>query len=281
MLKFEKFLLYCLPKKIAHKLMYRRKYHKKLDLDNPTTIDEKIHWLIINEFGSKETLLTDKVKVREYIKDKGLEEILIDCYGTYDNASEIDFESLPDKYVIKPNNCSGVIVVCLDKKNLNKSKVKKTLNKALRQNYAIMHLEYHYKNIIPKLICEKYIGKEDGTLPVDYKFLCFNGEPKCIMYCSERESQVKYDYYDLNWNYLNYSKDEYKCNKEVPKPNKLKEMIEIARKLSNEFKIVRVDLYEVEDKIYFGELTFTPVGGSFYFNNQDSLLQLGNYLKLN
>ena len=278
--KLERIILYHFPKKTAHKIMYKIKYHKKLDLENPTTIDEKMHFMIVNEFGEKEAQLTDKVQMRKYVIEKGLKDILIPEYGIYDDVKEIDYNNLPNKFVLKPNNSSGKIIICLDKNKLNKKDTNKKMKKWLKENWAIMHLEYQYKDIEPKIICEKYIGEEDGTLPIDYKFLCFNGLPKCIMVCSEREKKVKYDYYDLNWNYLDYSKEEYKSNKRYKKPEKLNEMIEISRKLSEGIKMVRVDLYDINGKIYFGELTVSPVAGSFYFNNDKSKIELGKYLDI-
>lgn len=278
--KLERIILYHLPKKTSHKIMYQIKYHKKLDLENPTTIDEKMHFMIVNEFGKKEAQLTDKVQMRKYVAEKGLKDILIPQYGIYDDVKEIDYNELPDKFVLKPNNSSGKIIICLDKNKLNKKDTNKKMKKWLKDNWAIMHLEYQYKYIDPKIICEKYIGEADGTLPIDYKFLCFNGLPKCIMVCSEREKKVKYDYYDLNWNYLDYSKEEYKSNKKYKKPEKLNEMIEISKKLSEGIKMVRVDLYDINGKIYFGELTVSPVAGSFYFNTDKSKIELGKYLNI-
>lgn len=280
MFKIERIILYHLPHKIAHKIMYRRKYHKNLNLKNPTTIDDKLHWLMLNEFGEKETKLTDKILVKEYVRSKGLGNLIIKTYGCFNRINEINYDKLPQKFVLKPNNSSGKILVCLDKDKFNKKKANREMNKWLHENWAIMHLEYHYKNIHPKIICEDYIGDDNGILPVDYKFLCFNGVPKCIMFCSERENKIKYDYYDLNWNYLEYSKEEYRSNKKNPKPKRLKDMIEISKILSEGFKMVRVDLYEVKGKIYFGELTFSPVAGSFYFNSNKSKKELGDYLKL-
>lgn len=273
-------ILYCLPHKIAHKIMYKIKYNKRLNLENPKTIDDKLHWMMLNEFGNKEANLTDKILVKEYVKNKGLEKIIIKTYDYFEDVRSIDYKELPQTFVLKPNNASGQVIVCIDKNTFDTKKANNKMKKWLKQNWAIMHLEYHYKNIKPKIICEEYIGSNDGELPVDYKFLCFNGEPKCIMLCSCREKEVKYDYYDLNWNYLEYSKEEYKSHKIHPKPKKLKEMIEISKILSEGFKMVRVDLYEVNEKVYFGELTFSPVAGSFYFNNEQSKEELGNYLKL-
>ena len=280
MYKIERIILYHLPHKMAHRIMYRRKYHQKLNLEKPETIDDKLHWLMINEFGKNESNLTDKILVKEYVKNKGLEDIIIRTYGNFDNVDEIDYDKLPQRFILKPNNSSGKFLVCLNKDKFNKNEANKEMNKWLHENWAIMHLEYHYKDIRPRILCEEYIGGEDGTLPVDYKFLCFNGEPKCIMFCSEREKKIRYDYYDLNWNYLEYSKKEYRSNKENPRPKRLDAMIEISKTLSRDFKFVRVDLYESNDKIYFGELTFSPVAGSFYFNNEKSKKELGNYLKL-
>lgn len=276
----EKEILWLLPKKMSHKILYKKFTGKKLDLKNPQDFNQKMHYLMIYEYGKKETQLADKYLVRDYVAEKGYSNILTKIYKTYKNADEINLNELPEKFVLKTNNGSGKVFVCIDKNKFNLDEVKKKLKKNLKENFAKECLEYHYADINPIVICEQYLGEEDGTLPKDYKIYCFNGKPECILVCSEREKKLKLDYYDLNWNYLNYSKEEYKSKKEIPKPNKLKEMIKIAEDLSEGHRYVRVDLYEIDGKIYFGEMTFTPAAGLIKYNTEEALKYLGDLIQI-
>lgn len=273
-------ILYNMPKNLAHKIYYKHKMHKKLNLDNPTDFNEKIQWLIVNKYNKKYGDLTDKYIVRNYITEKGFKDILPKLYGIYNNADEIDLEKLPNKFVLKPNNGCGKVFVCKDKEKFNINNAKLVLNKGLHENFALKNLEYHYSYINPKIICEELL--EDGKLelPLDYKFYCYKGKVECILLCSNREKELKLDYYDTDWNYLNYAKKEFKSNEEHKKPKNLKQMIEIASKLSEEFEFVRVDLYNIDGKIYFGELTFSPACGLQYANTDEALNYLGSLIKI-
>ena len=143
-----------------------------------------------------------------------------------------------------------------------------------------MNFEYHYKYIKPCIICEEYLKDKNYYMPIDYKIYCFNGKADCILVCTEREKNLRLDYYDLNWNYLNYSKKEYRNNTKLEKPKNLQEMIKIAEKLAGDNIFVRVDLYNINGKIYFGELTFTPCAGTVYYNTQEALNYFGEKLKV-
>lgn len=271
--------LWNLPKKTAHKIIYRRAMKKKLDLDNPKDYNEKIQYLMLN-YGERETNCTDKYKVREYIKEKGLEDILPKLYGVYKDANEIKWDELPEQFVLKTNHGCACTIICKNKSELDKKQTIDKLNKSLKQNYAKLTLEYHYSNIEPRIICEEYLHEsEQRLLPLDYKILCFSGKPECVLVCSDRESKVKRKYYDINWNKLNYLKETSK--NEFEKPKNWNEMLEIAKILSKDFPFVRVDLYNINGKIYFGELTFSPDAGINQSLKKEALDYFGSLINLN
>lgn len=269
-----------LPKKIAHEIIYYNTFKKKLNLKNPQTFNEKIQWLIVNRYGKEEGRLADKYLVREYVKIKYNESILPKIYGIYENVNQIDLKNIPDKFVLKTNHGSGNVFICDNKHNFDFENCKKILNKLLKKDFSKKTLEYHYHYIQPKIICEEYIEQKNKKNPDDYKIYCFNGKPECILVCSEREKKLKLDYYDLKWNYLDYSAETYKSHKIQKSPKNLNKMIEIAEKLSQGFKFVRVDLYNVDGKIYFGELTFTPAAGLVNYNTEKAQLYLGSLINL-
>lgn len=273
-------ILWYLPPKFAHKILYKHRLGKSLNLKEPIDFNEKIQWLILNRYDKYYADLADKFKVRNFIEEKGYGQILPKLYGVYDDFSKIDFNKLPDKFVLKPNNGCGGIFIFDGKDNVNLESCKKTLNSALKENFAINNLEYHYSFIEPKIICEEYLDDKKNKLPLDYKFYCYNGKVECILMCSNRDKQLKLDYYDLDWNYLDYAKEEYRSNKKYDKPDCLKEMIDIASDLSKGFEFVRVDLYSLNGKIYFGELTFTPAAGLVQYNTPEALNYLGSLIKL-
>jgi len=273
-------VLWLLPKTIAHKLLYYKRVHKKLNLKNPKDFNEKLQYLILYKHGEKEKECSDKYLVRENLKELGYEDLLPKLYGAYKTFDEINISELPEKFVLKTNNGSGTAFICLDKNNFDFNKCKKMLNKNLKRNFAKESLEYHYMNIKPLIICEEYIDDGNGKNPLDYKIHCFNGNPECILVCSERANGLKRDYYDLNWEYLNYTKEEYRNINSHKKPLNLEEMIKIARELSKGFPFVRVDLYNVNGKIYFGELTFTPNAGINKNLKQEALDYFGNLIEI-
>ncbi len=273
-------LLYILPKSLAHKIMYYTIKGKRLDLKNPKDINEKIHYMMVYRYGKKYGMLTDKCKVRNFVKDKGYEKLLPKLYGVYNNVNEIDIEKLPEKFVLKTNHGSGEVFICTNKKIFNFENCKKLLKKSLKKNYAYNYLEYHYKYIQPKIICEEFLSDQENRQPYDYKFFCFNGKADCILVCSDREQKNYRDFFDLNWNYLNYAKEEKRNPNKISKPKNLDKMIEYAEKLSNEFEFVRVDLYNINGKIYFGEMTFTPAAGYMDCCYDEVLQYLGSKMKI-
>lgn len=256
---------------------------KRLDLNNPLTFNEKIQWLKLYWQRKCVSESADKYKVREFIIKKGLGDILLPIYEVSDNPNNIDWCNLPESYVAKTTNSCGTNIIVRNINDVNINENTKKLEKWIKEDYGREHLEFQYSKIKPKIIVEKFI-ESDNFLPQDYKFFCFNGIPRFILYIDERNLETgnkRKGFYDLEWNYLDYI-DEVKSTiiKDAKSPERLEEMIEIAKILSNDFPFVRVDLYNEQGKIIFGELTFTPMGGMANYFKDGIDLKIGNYLKL-
>ena len=251
------------------KLNYRRKFNKKLNLKNPKTFSEKIQWIKLNETNPLMTICSDKVLVRDYVKNIIGEDYLIPVLGVYDSVDEIDFDNLPDEFVIQCNHDSSSTNIITDKSQITDD-LKKFYKERLKENYYNYTRERHYKNIIPKIVVSELLKDEETHEEIkDYKLFCFDGKVKYIQVDSTRFSNHQRTVFDVNWNKVN-SKWRYEyCNPEPSKPEQLSEMIEIAEKLSKDFYLVRVDLYNINKKIYFGELTFTPVSGFEKFEKEE------------
>ena len=234
---------------------------KPLNLDNPLTFNEKIQWLKLYDSTPIKTFLADKYKVRNYIKKVIGEEYLIPIYGVYDNSEDINFDKLPNKFVIKYNHGSGFNIIVKNKTKLNLENIKKRLNIWKKLKFGNNSVELHYRDIIPKIIIEKYMDDGTGDLK-DYKITCFNGKPEFIWIDSERYINHKRNLYDLNWNQLPYKiNSHYPTFQSPKKPKHLKKLLNLASILSKGFATARVDFYIIKQKIYFGEITFTSTSG--------------------
>lgn len=246
------------------KLIYRAMMGKKLDLQNPQTFNEKIQWLKLYDRNPLYTNLVDKYDVKKYISETIGEEYIIPTIGVWDKFEDIDFSKLPNQFVLKCTHDSGGLVICEDKNKLDIEMVREKINKSLKINYYYSFREWPYKNVKPRIICEQLIKTNDGRLPSDYKFHCFNGEPDNVMVCIERETgNPKFYFFDKQWILLRYNKTGVAAPEKftLPKPSQLEEMFALASKLSKEIPFVRVDLYCEQDKVYFGEFTFYPDSG--------------------
>lgn len=255
---------------------------QKLNLDNPKTFNEKLQWLKIHDRKEEYTALTDKYLVREYVKEKIGEKYLIPLLGVWDDAKDIDFDALPNEFVLKCNHDSGSVVICKDKSTLNKKKVVKKLNKALKTQYFWKSREWNYKNIDRKVIAEKLMQNNEGEQELtDYKYFCFNGEPKFVQIHRGRFADHIKNTYDIDWQFIDV-KNGCRNDKDLklPEPKQHKEMLELARKLSQGMAHVRVDFYISEDNIYFGEITFHQGGGCLKVEPYEYDLLWGDYLKL-
>ncbi|HQD92876.1 MAG TPA: ATP-grasp fold amidoligase family protein [Bacilli bacterium] len=253
-----------LPDDLYLKIKYRLTMGRKLDLNNPETFNQKLQWLKLYDRKPEYTQMVDKYEVRKYIKEIIGEEYLIPLLGVYDSFEEIDFDNLPDEFVLKPNHTSGNVFICKDKSKIDYKKLKKEVNRWLKREYYWLHREWPYKNVKPRIICEELIKTENGGFPYDYKFHCFNGEPDNVMVCIERESgNPKFYFFDNEWNLLRYNLAGINAPQgfTLPKPKKMDEMFMLAKKLSSGFPFIRVDFFCENEKIYFGELTFFPASG--------------------
>ena len=268
---------------LATKYLYMLTMGKKLNLKNPQDFNEKLQWLKLYWQHPLIIKCADKYMVRQYVEECGYGDILNELYGGYDDVSEINWEKLPEKFALKTNNASGTNIINDGKNKLSKENVLKKLKKWLRSDYGRYFAEPHYSKIKPKIIIEKYLGSEDGVWPFDYRFYCFNGEPRIILLSLDRATELKCIFYDIDWNRIiieDMHNKKFHHNKIVRKPECLNEMVECAKKLSEPFPFVRVDFYNYANKIIFGEMTFTPSGCMLDYHNQESLKTMGDWIKL-
>lgn len=275
--------------KLMISLFYWRMNGEKLNWDSPQDIDAKIGWLKIYGDTTLWSLCSDKYRVREYVKSKGLEDMLIPLYGKWDSADLIDWETLPDKFVLKTNHGSGDAIVCKDKNSLDIGKVTRHFNSLLKKSYGYDKAELHYARISPCIIAEKLMPAEKQNYPssslIDYKIWSFDGSPKYIWAVHSREGHsCVVGVYDLDWNFhpeYSVSTPHYKLSKEsIPAPHSLEKMLEAASTLSKGFPELRVDFYEVDGKPYFGEMTFTSASGQNDFYTKDFRSILGGFVDL-
>ncbi len=244
-------------------MLYENHFKRKLNLENPRTFNEKIQWLKLYDRNDNYTKLVDKYEVKKYVSKAIGDEYIIPTIGVWDNFEDIDFETLPNKFVLKCTHDSGSTIICKDKSKFDINKAKRKLNKCLKRNFYLMLREYPYKNVKPKIICEKYMEDKKVKEIYDYKFMCSNGKVKFSYVSSNRflESGMCMDFYDINWNRLPFYREYKNSTNGVAKPKTYNKMIELAEKLSSTIPFVRVDFYEINGKIYFGEFTFYPGSG--------------------
>lgn len=266
------------------RLLYAKTTGKFPHIRHPRDINECLISLNIRRFlsGNKKELMVrcaDKYAVRDYVSEKGFPETLNELYGVYDTFDDIPFDMLPNQFVIKMNNAAGHNVICTDKANLNMSELKKTIDGWFEEkDFGLASGEWHYGLIQPKVIVEKYLASLGETSLIDYKFNCYKGHVHSCLVCYDRvDNHVKFDHYDGQWNLTDAVMMPF-CNgrRVLPKPKCYDEMIRIASKLSEEHEFVRVDLYEVEGKVLFGELTMTPVANMMLFYKQYLLNEMGD-----
>ena len=267
---------------INTKVYYFVRFRKMPDLNAPKLFNEKICWLKLNTYRDNELVrqCADKYGVRAYLEDKGLGSILPVLHAVYDDVESVDWDALPDEFAMKLNVGSGANIICSDKSELDIAETKNKLAAYYREikNFYLSHSEMQYKDVERKILVEKFIRTEDGHFPPDYKFFCFHGEPKCVLYCTERDqAQVKRTFFDIEGNVLNFLPDT--AEQILPMDECYKEMLDICRTLSADFPFVRVDLYNCDGKVIFGELTFTPNGGTDMYTAEGDVT-LGSWLDL-
>lgn len=238
-------------------------------------------WLKLNEDDSLKADCADKYLARDYVSKCGYTDILNDLHQVYENVEEINFEELPDKFVMKCTHASGFNIICTNKVDLDKQKMILQLKKWMETDYGLKYCEPHYSKIKPRFIVERFLEGSNTHLPVDYMIHCFNGVPQVIeVGLHSRDKEKKYGSFDPDWRFLPYFKDSEALSKVIDKPERLDEMLEISKDLSKAFTYVRVDLYYSGNKIYFGELTFTPAACLDYDFINFADQQMGEFLDL-
>ncbi len=271
-----------LPDDLYLKIFYKKKIGKKLNLKNPQTFNEKMQWLKLNDRKEIYTTMVDKYDVKEYVANIIGEEYIIPTIGVYDNFDNINFDELPNKFVIKCTHDSGGVVVCKDKSTFNIEIARKKINDCLKNNFYYLGREWPYKNVKPRIIIEKFLEDEKNEDLIDYKIMCFNGKAQCSFLCLNRRSKegLNVDFYDLNWNKMPFERHYKQSNIVMEKPENYDLMIELAEKLAKNIPFVRVDFYDIKGKVYFGELTFYPGSGMEEFNPEEWDKKLGDLLVL-
>ena len=258
-------LNFLFPDKLYLKLMFRCKMGYWMDFENPKTFNEKLQWLKLNNHNPLYTTLVDKYAVKKCVAKKIGEEHVVPTLGVWNNANDIDFDKLPNQFVLKTTNGGGGdVVICKDKSKFDKAKAVKHLNQGLKKSIYNHLREWPYKSVPPRIIAEKFLD-DNGHVPVDYKVYCFNGEPYKVMLCLDRDKDesTKFYSFDFNWNLLRHNIRGKIApeNFTLAKPKSLDLMYETAKNLSQEIPFVRVDFYDLNGQMYFGEMTFYPGSG--------------------
>lgn len=248
-----------IPDRVFLKIAYRCRTGLKLDLDNPKRFNEKLQWLKLHDRQERYVDYVDKYAVRKHIADLIGEEHLIPLVGVWDSVDDIDFDELPDRCVLKCTHDSGGVVI-FERGKTDIAKAKRTLRNALRSDYYLRGREWPYKMVKRRILAEQFMSNEDADKGLtDYKFMCFNGTPKMLFTCTGRTAMgVNVTFLDMNWNRLPFERHYPADPAEIKKPKTFEQMITIAEKLSADMPFVRVDLYEINGQVYFGELTLYP-----------------------
>lgn len=270
------------PSEFYLKVLFRLHLGYWPDFRNPKTFNEKINWLKINDIHPEYSQLVDKYEAKRFVASKIGDEFVIPTLGLWDNVDDIEWDKLPNQFVIKSTSDSGSIVICNDKSQLNIDLAKSKLKNLGRRDYAKISKEYPYKNVPHRFIAEVYLEDESGFELKDYKFFCFNGNPKFFKVDFDRQTDHHANYYSLDWKLLPFYEVVCPCEKErvFQKPPHFERMVEIASELSKGIPFVRIDLYNVHGKIYFGEITFFPNSGMGIIEPEEWDYKFGEYLKL-
>ncbi len=266
---------------IMSKVYYKIVLHKDLDLENPKTFNEKLQWYKLNYFPNNPLVVqcTDKYLVRDYIESKGLGKYLTNLLGAWDDATEIEWDKLPDKFMLKCNHGCAYNILCSNKKELNIKNTTKQLNKWLKEDFGAFNIEIHYSKIKKhKIICEEYLG----DVITDYKFYCFKGVPKFFYVSNDliHDRQAQIGFFNIDGSKLPLVREDYKNIDEINLPEFYNEMLEVAKQLCSDFPFVRVDFFIANGTFYFAELTFTPSAAMMPLKPEKYDLEWGNLLTI-
>lgn len=270
-----------LPDSVFISLDYYQALGKCLQLKNPQTFNEKMQWLKLHDRNTLYTTMVDKALVKDYVAQIIGEQYVIPTYGVWEKPEDIDFNSLPNQFVLKTTHDSGGVVVCKNKDTLDREMVIQKLRKRLARNYYYRHREWPYRNVIPRIIAEQYMQDEgNDTLPV-YKVFNFGGQPSIIQAIqNDKTPEESIDYFDIDWRKLAFKQNFPNSKTEMKKPEKLTEILELARKLNMDLPFLRTDFYVVNGQVYFSEFTFYSDAGLARFDPDMWDYTLGNWLTL-
>ena len=272
-----------ISKKKYVEMQYKYITHHDLHLDNPVRYTEKLQYLRLCAYPKNKEVsrCAGRVGVRDYLKENGLEEYLIPCLGIYDKFDDIDFDKLPNSFVLKCTHGCAMNYICYNKESINKKALKKQFDKWLKTNYGKKTVELHYSPIKPQIIAEELI-LEKGKLPTEYKIHVFNGEARNLYVVTSRGEDIRYNNYYIDWTpfdgsqFNGWKKTDYPLNK----PENFSKMVELAEKLAKKLPFVRVDLYNIEGRIYFSEMTFTPAKGTLILDDDKVDFEMGEWLDI-
>lgn len=275
-------LSHLIPDKIFLRWVYKAHLHKPLDFNNPKGFNAKLQWMKIYDRRPEYVMMVDKLAVKQYVAQKIGKEYIIPTLATWESADEIDFNTLPNKFVLKCNHDSHSVIVCKDKSHLNQEETKKHFKRCLKNNLFWWGREWPYKNVKPLIFAEQFIEEKGENDLKDYKLMCFDGQMKCSFVCSERfeEGGLKVTFFDRNWKKMPFIRHYPSSDKSIPQPQTYEKMIALAEKLSQGLRFVRVDFYEVCGRLYFGELTFFPGSGFEKFTPDSWDDILGSWIKI-
>lgn len=273
-----------IPDEMWIKYKYKRKFGRTLNLENPKSFSEKLQWMKLYYRNPLCKTMVDKYDAKQYVAKLIGEEYIIPTLGVWDRFEDIDFDALPDQFVLKCTHDSGGLVICRDKTKLDIKAAKRKIKKCFKRNYYWHGREWVYKDIKSRVIAEAYMEDASGRELIDYKFYCFNGEPK-FLYISvglENHATASISFFDFDFNKMPFYRTDFKQFETAPsKPEKFEQMIELATELSKGFPFLRVDLYQINGQVYFSELTFVPSGGMMPLKPDTADMEIGKLLNLN
>lgn len=266
------------------KKRFRLYMESELNLNNPSTYSEKLQWLKLNDRNPEYTQMVDKYLAKQWVAQRIGEEYIIPTLGVWNSFDEIDFDSLPNQFVLKCTHDSGSLVICLDKNKFDKKRAKKKLERYLNHNYYYESREWPYKNVVPRIIAEEYKVDSSSRELRDYKFFTFNGTAKLLMIASDRQAEnveTKFDFFDMNFDHLDFRNGHPNSEGTLPaKPLNFENMRRLSEEVSKGIPSLRVDFYEVDGKIFFGEMTFFHWGGMKPFDPEEWDQKLGDWIQL-
>ncbi len=278
-----------IPDKLYLRIWYRLKLGEKLNLKNPKTFSEKLQWLKLYDRNPVYTTMVDKYAVKQYVADIIGEEYIIPTLGVWNSFDEIDFDKLPNQFVLKTTHGGGGtgVVICSDKKSFNYKEARRKLDESLKRDIYLHYREWPYKNVPKRIIAEKYIVDDRGDELMDYKFFCFNGVPTICYVLANTKNEATIDWFDMEWNHQKFIGSlpvgcpvYMNAKQSIARPSSLDKMIDIAYRLSASIPFLRVDLYNVNGNIFFGETTFYPSAGLWVFTPDEWNIKLGDMIKL-